>query len=462
MKNISTYTWIGIPDGFVTVLILILISVFLAPWFGGTELGPLKIPKFENRQSRFARIVTFSLIFILLIGFFPFWNSQSSKEQSQGAIGSQSLPLTEIDIQWLEENLGSTSWSGNESWGTVKFEPNGRKARYSNSPGRSAGWIRVTGQDHPSSGFLTFIAKWEQDDLTAGDVVLVSRGARLLAVWNDNPVIYDTWNKIDGTNTQTPPNSQSTQEVETDQFNSQSPTKLDRSNNNKYEKNDICLSANLDYDLFIRNSSDCWEIKKYLQNHIDAKDCLAFSITERRMEGVCYRDADPTQNNITDKTFVLTNFEFDGPVIVPENYLYDTYKEFLGKEISVSTIYKVVEKANLVYRDSGYIFTRVIVPPQTLENGIVQLSILESKISQLNIVWTGNEKKLNDEQFSKSIYNAESLIKNLRVIKNISRDDIVNTISQINKIPNVRYESIITRIGDSTGEVDLEIKLSLY
>lgn len=78
MEKLTSYEILGLPDALAIAITLITLSVALAPWFGGLELGPLKVPDIRGRRGRFVPIIAPFLFMAFLVGFLPVWINTSN------------------------------------------------------------------------------------------------------------------------------------------------------------------------------------------------------------------------------------------------------------------------------------------------------------------------------------------------------------------------------------------------
>lgn len=185
---ISTYGYLGIPDGVATAFVLIALSLMLTPWFGGLELGPLKVPTLKRGQSTILRAVMPVMFLISIAAFFPFWSSNVEDSESD---------LNELALRWLEDELGQSVWDGGQEWGEVVFQPSGREARYSNAPNRSGGAIEIQGGNFAGSGFLLFTGTWSQDDGREGEFEFVAGyGNEAQVRWGPDNSIISEWIRL--------------------------------------------------------------------------------------------------------------------------------------------------------------------------------------------------------------------------------------------------------------------------
>ena len=75
--TLSTYDVLGIPDTIGGALVLICLSLVLARWFGGLEIGPLKVPTLDGQQSSMVRRIAPVFLLVSLLGFLPVWSKNS-------------------------------------------------------------------------------------------------------------------------------------------------------------------------------------------------------------------------------------------------------------------------------------------------------------------------------------------------------------------------------------------------
>lgn len=189
MEHVSTYGRLGVPDAVASALVLISISLALAPWFGGVELGPLKVPRLEGRTSRVVRIFAPLILLVAIAGFYPLW--PEARTQANGGA------FSELELRWLEETLGASTWTEADTWGTVVFDKSGRAARYSNVPGRSPGGIELRDAE-PGSGFILFRGDWRQDDGKTGELELLisGYGDKVAVMWGPRMSIVSELTKV--------------------------------------------------------------------------------------------------------------------------------------------------------------------------------------------------------------------------------------------------------------------------
>lgn len=88
--------------------------------------------------------------------------------------------------------------------------------------------------------------------------------------------------------------------------------------------------------------------------------------------------------------FTLRSIRFTGQSNETLANLDTSYKGLYGKEISLKKLYEIAASLTREYRNEGYILSRVIVPPQTIDDGYVTLQIVEGFIDNVSILEDGD------------------------------------------------------------------------
>ncbi len=83
--------------------------------------------------------------------------------------------------------------------------------------------------------------------------------------------------------------------------------------------------------------------------------------------------------------FVLSAVVVEGAEVYSENELAPHYQGLIGKEITLTQAYDIANAITVKYRNDGYILSRVIVPPQRIEAGILRLRAVEGFIDKVTI-----------------------------------------------------------------------------
>lgn len=83
--------------------------------------------------------------------------------------------------------------------------------------------------------------------------------------------------------------------------------------------------------------------------------------------------------------FVLREIIIEGATVYSPEELKEFYAELIGTEISLASLFAVAKQIQQKYRDDGYQLTRVIIPEQTVREGLFRLRVIEGFINRIQI-----------------------------------------------------------------------------
>lgn len=81
----------------------------------------------------------------------------------------------------------------------------------------------------------------------------------------------------------------------------------------------------------------------------------------------------------------LKTIRIEGATVVPVSRLQAQADTYTGREVTGSEILELLSSLTAIYRNAGYILSLVIVPPQTISDGTLTLSVIEGYIDRVNI-----------------------------------------------------------------------------
>lgn len=148
--------------------------------------------------------------------------------------------------------------------------------------------------------------------------------------------------------------------------------------------------------------------------------------------------------------FKFGGLQIDGASAYTTEQLSSLYKGKIGTEISLADLYAIAHEMTLKYRNDGYLLTQVVVPPQTIENGIARLQIVEGFVDNV-IIQTdeGEGSFLVDTIRSYASYvNAGGALN----VKDMERGLLL-----INDLPGVKARSILSPSKTTPGGADMLI-----
>jgi len=146
-------------------------------------------------------------------------------------------------------------------------------------------------------------------------------------------------------------------------------------------------------------------------------------------------------------TLQLNSLNLDGVSAYDIAELQTLYADQIGQTITLTDVYAIATSLTNKYRNDGYILTQVIVPPQTIDGGNVQLQVIEGFVDQI-AVEGGNDQGLDMIQ-----YYASGIDTN----KALNVKDLERHLLLINDLPGIEVRSVLSPSKTKTGAADLAI-----
>lgn len=85
------------------------------------------------------------------------------------------------------------------------------------------------------------------------------------------------------------------------------------------------------------------------------------------------------------QTFVLNGIAVDGSTVFDQADFQPIFADRIGQSVSLADIFAIANQATALYRNNGYILSRVVVPPQDIVDGTVRLQAVEGYVDQVSI-----------------------------------------------------------------------------
>jgi hemolysin activation/secretion protein len=90
--------------------------------------------------------------------------------------------------------------------------------------------------------------------------------------------------------------------------------------------------------------------------------------------------------------FVLRHVAIIGAVAIPRDRLATVWQPYLGKKVSQADLAAIAGAVGDVYRDAGFHLSRAIIPPQDIQDGRIQLRVVEGGITEVVLKGDGAEQ----------------------------------------------------------------------
>ena len=149
------------------------------------------------------------------------------------------------------------------------------------------------------------------------------------------------------------------------------------------------------------------------------------------------------------KVFVRS-FDISGNTLIDSNDIQNILKPFLNKKLTFNEIQNATREIAELYKDRGF-SARAFLPPQEVENGIIQIIILEGTLSAIEIDAL-DVKRLNKDYAKKVIENAHPIGEKLQTSK------LEKGLLILSDTPGVTSKSTLVS-GEKAGESKVKVKL---
>lgn len=146
-------------------------------------------------------------------------------------------------------------------------------------------------------------------------------------------------------------------------------------------------------------------------------------------------------------TFILKDIKTEGVTVYTQTQIHALYADRLGQKISLADLYDIASAMTSQYRNDGYILTRVIVPPQTIDDGIARLRVVEGYVDKISVSGGQDSARPLIESYASRI--RQDGPANIR--------DIERSLLLINDLPGIKARSILSPSKTNTGASDLQI-----
>jgi hemolysin activation/secretion protein len=157
----------------------------------------------------------------------------------------------------------------------------------------------------------------------------------------------------------------------------------------------------------------------------------------------------PTGIKVRVKEFVLT-----GVQEFPESDVQAVLEPWRGRTVSISDLRQAVDAITDLYRDRGFL-VRALLPDQNIQNGVVQITVLEGKLGDIRIERQRGASHLPDAAVRAHLTARQALGQIVRP------DDLQRAISILNDLPGLGANSMLepgAREGESRLVVSIEDK----
>ncbi len=162
---------------------------------------------------------------------------------------------------------------------------------------------------------------------------------------------------------------------------------------------------------------------------------------------------DPILQNVPEGAenikFELVGVQIDGMTVYQPADIMPLYKDYLGRTISLADAYAIATKLTNKYRNDGYILTQVVIPPQTIEGGIVRFQAVEGFIDRITVE--------SSEEDQSGLGIIQSYASHISTGQALNIRDLERNLLLINDLAGVTARSVLSPSESTPGAADLRI-----
>lgn len=148
--------------------------------------------------------------------------------------------------------------------------------------------------------------------------------------------------------------------------------------------------------------------------------------------------------------FTLSAITLRGNTIFSEAELSELYRQHLGKDVTLGTIYQIADAITAHYRSAGYVLARATAPAQRVENGIVQIVIFEGRIGKASFEGRPPGKSKLLDAYLKKITDAAPL----------TAEVLERYVLLMNDLPGVAAKAVLVPSFETEGASDLVMQIT--
>ncbi len=145
--------------------------------------------------------------------------------------------------------------------------------------------------------------------------------------------------------------------------------------------------------------------------------------------------------------FTLKGVEFEGLSVYPQAEIEKLYANKVGQNISLAEVYELADRLTAKYRNDGYILTQVVVPPQTINSGVVRLRVVEGRVNQVRVNGDVSDGYDVIKMYAEQLQSETAL----------NNAELERVLLLINDLPGVTARGVLSPSREVVGASDLTI-----
>jgi hemolysin activation/secretion protein len=135
--------------------------------------------------------------------------------------------------------------------------------------------------------------------------------------------------------------------------------------------------------------------------------------------------------------FPVKGFRISRITVFPEAELLPLLKDFVEQDLSLADLWRAADIITRYYRDHGYFVARAYIPAQDINDGIVEIIVLEGKVDRISV------KPIGDVRLQESVVEG-TLRSALPADGLIRKDELERGLLLLNDLPGVKVRSVLS------------------
>lgn len=92
------------------------------------------------------------------------------------------------------------------------------------------------------------------------------------------------------------------------------------------------------------------------------------------------------------KVFVLKSIVLEGASVYTAEDFAEIYEPYIGQKVSFADLNQITRSMTRKYREDGYIFSRIILPPQKVTGGALKVQAVEGRVANVQVIGAFEDK----------------------------------------------------------------------
>lgn len=151
-------------------------------------------------------------------------------------------------------------------------------------------------------------------------------------------------------------------------------------------------------------------------------------------------------NELATMRFTLKQLDVLGVTVLDNAALKPIYEAYLGREISVRQVFEIADELTALYRNAGFILSKVIVPPQKIEEGDLTLKALEGYIGNVFV----------DCEVARGRAHLVRLGEKIKASAPLTAEKLERYIMLANDLPGISVRAVL-KASETPGATDLTL-----